>query len=194
LRGTCRATNPRRQRRSWRLSRARARHPVERRPRPDHSRSERMGSNRDLLLGNRNGQFTGASPVRSSKSAQTVPTYQTAAKILKTARNAGSTAGMRNQFQVHLAQLREQYGRRPSSSRSWRRPASPSLLRCPRSAGCRKVAGAVATPTPPRIHASRRRRRGRLFLLANGHLSTALMRRSEQRIAVGRLATSRGSF
>ena len=41
-------------------------------------------------------------------------TYQTAAKILKTARNAADAAGMQNQFQAHLAQLREQYRRRPS--------------------------------------------------------------------------------
>jgi len=40
--------------------------------------------------------------------------YQTAAKILKTARDAATTTELRNQFQTHVAQLREQYRRRPS--------------------------------------------------------------------------------
>lgn len=41
-------------------------------------------------------------------------TYQDAAKILKTARDAADAAGMQAQFRAHLAQLREQYRRRPS--------------------------------------------------------------------------------
>lgn len=41
-------------------------------------------------------------------------TYQTAAKILKAARDAANAAGMPNEFHAHLDQIREQYRRRPS--------------------------------------------------------------------------------
>lgn len=41
-------------------------------------------------------------------------TYRAAAKILKAAQRAASTAGAVNEFQEYLAELREQYRRRPS--------------------------------------------------------------------------------